>query len=55
MSQVYKWADDRISEYLAIQGVDLTPEQYQKVLDEVDLWLFENIDKVIAEKVQEVL
>jgi hypothetical protein len=50
-----KWLDNRVSEYLAIQDVELTDEQYEKLMDEVDLWLFENIDVIISEKVQEVL
>lgn len=55
MAEIRKWLDSRASEYLAIQGVELTVEQYEKLMDEVDLWLYEHIDDIIAEKVQEVL
>lgn len=54
MAVVAKWLDSRICESLAIQGVTLTPEQYENLIGEVDLWLFENINEVIDEKLKEI-
>jgi hypothetical protein len=50
-----KWIDNRLSEYLSIQGIDLSVEQYNQAVDLIELWLYENIDKVIQDIIQEVL
>ncbi|MDK2600595.1 hypothetical protein QO179_24180 [Bacillus stercoris] len=51
---MYKWIEKRVSEYLLKKDIDLNAEDFSKLTDEVDSWVFENIDKVIEEKLKEV-
>jgi hypothetical protein len=54
MTGIRKWLDNRVSEHLAVQGIELSPDEYELLMDKVDLWLFENIDVIIGDMIKEL-